>query len=68
MNKAQGTGFVTHEFWYRAAPAGLREMLAVAPRGTHPFRYLGVEGLESCPETPEIASRVREKAMSQNEE
>jgi hypothetical protein len=67
MNKAQGTGFVTHEFWYRAAPAGIREMLAVAPRGTHPFRYLGVEGLETCPETPEIATRLREKMSPQHE-
>jgi hypothetical protein len=58
-NKAAGTGFVTYAFWYRAAPAGLREMLAVAPPGTHPFRSLGVEGLETCPETPEIASRLR---------
>ena len=67
MNKAAGTGFVTHEFWYKAPPAGIREMLAAAPRGTHPFRHLGVEGFESCPETPEIASRVREKMMSRAE-
>ena len=66
MNKAADTGFVTHEFRYKAPPVEIREMRAVAPRGTH--RYLGVEGLESCPETPEIASRVREKVMSQNEE
>jgi hypothetical protein len=58
---------VTHEFWYQAPPAGIREMLAVAPPGTHPFRYFGVEGLESCPETPEIASRLREKITPPNE-
>jgi hypothetical protein len=57
-NQAAGTGFVTYAFWYKAAPAGLREMLAVAPPGTHPFRALAVEGRETCPETPEIARRL----------
>ena len=64
MNKAAGTGFVTHEFWYKAPPPGIREMLAAAPSGTHPFRQLGLEGLESCPETPEIASRIRQRLLA----
>ena len=37
MNKAANTGFVTYEFWYKAPPVGLRQMLAVAPPDTHPF-------------------------------
>jgi hypothetical protein len=60
-NKAAGTGFVTYAFWYKSPPAGLGEILAVAPPGTHPFRSLGKEGLGSCPETPEIASRLTQR-------
>ena len=63
MTKAEGTGFVVYEFWYKAPPAGFREMLAVEPPDTHPFQYLGLEGLDSCPETLELARRASQRVM-----
>jgi hypothetical protein len=57
-DKAAGTGFYVHEFWYKTAPAQIDKYLESAPPGKHPFRALGLKGLEKCPASPEIAFRV----------
>ena len=57
-NKAEGTGFVVYDFWYKAPPAQLLEMMKVSSPETHPFEELGRQAVDGCPETPEVARRV----------
>jgi hypothetical protein len=59
----EATGFVSFEFWYRTAPAGIHEMLRTLPGNSHPFWLLGVDGLQSCPATRELARDARRNGL-----
>jgi len=62
-NPVKKVGFPTYTFWYEDVPDNIIDMLSSAPNGIHPMWPLGLNSITTCPDSPELAKKVRRSGM-----